>query len=100
MIEIKLEEAILAVQGLKLELRKTDLEIDNIISEPESSQRVRPPQRRSWNRKVLAGARIWSRYPCRHDRAQSPQGQIPILNKNSQFNCPRNGKSTIFMSFY
>jgi len=33
MIEIKLEEAILTVQGLKLELRKTDMEIDNIISE-------------------------------------------------------------------
>jgi len=34
MIEIKLEEAILAVQGLKLEFRKTDMEMDNIISEP------------------------------------------------------------------
>jgi len=34
MIEIKLEEAILGVQGLKLELRKTDMEMDNIISEP------------------------------------------------------------------
>jgi len=34
MIEIKLEHAILTLQGLKLELRKTDMEIDNNVSEP------------------------------------------------------------------
>jgi len=34
---LKLEEAILGVKGLKLELRKTDLEIDNIIPEPQYS---------------------------------------------------------------
>jgi len=33
-IQIKLEEAILVVQGLKLELRKTDMEIDKIILDP------------------------------------------------------------------
>jgi len=29
-LQLKLEEAILTVKGLKLELRRTDLEIDNI----------------------------------------------------------------------